>query len=80
MSLTNALATVCAKYGWASGMKWQFLLKQSTTVRITDLPPTRGRNLCQCPPRPPAAPAAASGALLDADARPCTVGMWSNCK
>jgi hypothetical protein len=23
-------------------MKWQYLLKRSTTVKITDFPPTRG--------------------------------------
>jgi hypothetical protein len=38
----NAWATDSAKYGWASGMKWQYLLKRSTTVRMTDLPRTRG--------------------------------------
>jgi hypothetical protein len=38
----NAWATDSAEYGWASGMKWQYLLKRSTTVRMTDLPRTRG--------------------------------------
>jgi hypothetical protein len=26
----------------ARGMKWQYLLKRSTTVRMMDFPPTRG--------------------------------------
>lgn len=42
MSPQNALATICVKNGWASGMKWQFLLKQSTTVRITTCHPRAG--------------------------------------
>jgi hypothetical protein len=28
-------------YGCAKGMKWQYLLKRSTTVKMTDFPPTR---------------------------------------
>jgi hypothetical protein len=29
-----------AVYGWARAMKWQYLLKRSTTERMTDLPLT----------------------------------------
>ena len=43
MSVKNAWATDSAEYGCAKGMKWQYLLKQSTTVRMMDLPRTRGR-------------------------------------
>jgi hypothetical protein len=42
MSVKNACATVSAVYGCASGMKWQYLLKRSTTNRITVFPFTRG--------------------------------------
>jgi hypothetical protein len=42
MSVKNACATDSTEYGWASGMKWHYLLKRSTTARMTDLPRTRG--------------------------------------
>ncbi|KAF0929651.1 hypothetical protein E2562_023005 [Oryza meyeriana var. granulata] len=42
MSVKNAWATVSAVYGCARGRKWQYLLKRSTTERMTDLPFTRG--------------------------------------
>ncbi|KAF0933291.1 hypothetical protein E2562_017077 [Oryza meyeriana var. granulata] len=42
MSLKKAWATDSAEYGCANGRKWQYLLNRSTTVRITDLPRTRG--------------------------------------
>ncbi|KAF0932089.1 hypothetical protein E2562_007885 [Oryza meyeriana var. granulata] len=32
-------------YGCAKGMKWQYLLKRSTTVRMTDFPRTRAKPL-----------------------------------
>jgi hypothetical protein len=31
-------------------MKWQYLLKRSTTIRITDLPPTRAKALMKSMP------------------------------
>ena len=42
MSAKNASATDSAEYGCARGMKWQYLLKRSTTVKMTDLPRTLG--------------------------------------
>jgi hypothetical protein len=42
MFVKNACATDSAEYGWVSGMKWQYLLKRFTTVRMTDLSRTRG--------------------------------------
>lgn len=38
----NAWAMDSADYGWANSIKWHYLRKRSTTVRMTDLPPTRG--------------------------------------
>ena len=43
MSAKNAWVTDSAEYGCAKGIKWQYLLNLFTTVRITDLPRTRGR-------------------------------------
>ncbi|KAF0906562.1 hypothetical protein E2562_012016 [Oryza meyeriana var. granulata] len=42
ISVKKACATDSAEYGCANGMKWQYLLNLSTTVRMTDLPRTRG--------------------------------------
>jgi hypothetical protein len=42
MSAKKACATDSAVYGWPRAMKWQYLLKRSTTERITDFPLTRG--------------------------------------
>jgi hypothetical protein len=42
MSVKNACATDSAVYGCAKGTKWQYLLKRSTTERMTVLPCTRG--------------------------------------
>jgi hypothetical protein len=39
----NALVTVVAEYGWPRVMKWAYFENQSTTVRMTDLPPTLGK-------------------------------------
>jgi hypothetical protein len=36
MSAKNVCATLSTEYGCARGMKWQYLLNQSTTVRMTD--------------------------------------------
>jgi len=36
----KALATEFAEYGWLRGMKWAYLEKWSTMVRVTDLPAT----------------------------------------
>jgi hypothetical protein len=38
----KAAATVVAVYGWCKAMKWPYLDSQSTTVKITVLPPTFG--------------------------------------
>lgn len=42
ISSKNTRATDSAVYGCPSGMKWAYLEKRSTTVRMTDLPPTLG--------------------------------------
>ena len=42
MLVKNAWATDSAVYGWPRAMKWPYLLKRSTTERMTDLPSTRG--------------------------------------
>jgi hypothetical protein len=36
----KALATEEAEYGWLKGMKWANFEKRSTTIKMTDLPPT----------------------------------------
>jgi hypothetical protein len=38
----EGLRTDSAVYGWPRAMKWQYLLKRSTTERITDFTLTRG--------------------------------------
>jgi hypothetical protein len=38
----KALTTVLAEYGWLNGMKWANFKNLSTTIKITDLPPTFG--------------------------------------
>ncbi|KAF0921306.1 hypothetical protein E2562_003107, partial [Oryza meyeriana var. granulata] len=43
MSVKKACTTDSAVYECASGMKWQYLLKRSTTERMTDFPFTFGR-------------------------------------
>jgi len=42
MSVKNAWATDSTEYGCTRGMKWQYLLKWSTTVKMTDFPCTCG--------------------------------------
>jgi hypothetical protein len=42
MSVKKACATDVAVYGCTRGMKWQYLLNQSTTERITVFPFTLG--------------------------------------
>jgi len=42
MSPKNALAIVSSEYGWPRGTKCVALEKRSTTVMMTDLPPTLG--------------------------------------
>jgi len=42
MSVKKACATDSAEYGCPKGMKWQYLLNLATTVKMTDLPRTRG--------------------------------------
>ena len=42
MPSKKARATDAAVYGWPSAMKCAYLEKRSTTVRMTDLPPTLG--------------------------------------
>lgn len=77
MSVKNACATDSAEYGWASGMKWQYLLKRSTTVRMTDLPRTRGSASTKSMPMSAQTAVGAEGeGLLGVGAPICTFGMW----
>jgi hypothetical protein len=39
----KAVATVVAEYGWLRATKWAYLENRSTTVKMTDLPPTLGK-------------------------------------
>jgi hypothetical protein len=39
----KALVTVVAEYEWPRVRKWVYLENWSTTIRITDLPPTLGK-------------------------------------